>query len=1204
MVNDFSSKLDYPLEVLETIDADHVGIAKFASTSSPGYRDLLQALQGYIRDAQTGSVDILSGKLPSVTSRSSQPTNLSVAFPEAARYMQQLYCVDYEGIFLKVPNPYVGTCSWLTQNSNFVAWKRSERSKLCWLYGFPGYGKTVLAKSVIQSLAIASNSGPRSPMVVYFFCLDQDERRKSSVFLLKSILHQILVAEPGLCKLMKLHHARMNWDFLESDNTLWKLLREMSSACLQIRPLYIVLDALDELSSDCRNDFVKNLLDYINHEEIKTVSQQLRIFVTSRPESQLQDLFSSQAFKIELDTTRNKQDLMTFVSETVDEFARQNSFLPHLGQKIRTEIVDKAQGMFLWASLAWESFKEGVAFWTPAAVEQQLKALRGLPSGLHPLYQRLLSQVNPRWVPELERLFVWLVAAVRPLSTSELAVALALRSHHRVVTDLDVPFSIPQFVKRSCPNLVTIDNSGFVSLVHQSFKEFLIQSDKSGLSPTMNLPLFHVDVKTAHVEALTCCFNYLYLDDVCALSESWPPDQVLSEGAKARTKFSFLAYAALEWRLHFRLADASEDVWLAFKYVSRRPASINLMFNFYIAPSSSGDPNWRMRIDHVKSPFSIAVHVRSKMVIKRLVEDGANINEGSPLFDCQRDSEIFEYLLQLGADPNNPGGFGCSPLLWAVREQRLPMVKILLKHPNTSLNMQDEDGRTALHWATRWNWTTVEAVLDELLSDERIDVNIADRSGQTPVAFAAYWGKEIAVKRLLLSPKMSLEKGEIFGESPLVSAAQQCWEMTVLGMLGRVQDISQHEDRDRRGIIHWTVINRWDEALRLVIHKPGCKPNKIDARGMTALHYAAEEGNYFAARLLLKNGAMADIMDNTGKTPAHVAAQCFSTQILRLILLERSLDVNEQDADGRTILHWLAMVDSTSVIHLLLDQGADLTRKDRDGRTPMHVAAFCRCSSVLRLLLDNLEENFNLNSTDSAGNTLLHVAAREGYTSIVSDLIGRGRLLVNKRNSWGETALDCARGLQGMSEMLMHAGARYASTSYPFSAPLEDEDNPPPVYGRPTSPIRPDHPQNAANRSNYFGRRPPPVYPGNQNSASRDLGTLRIFDFRRGFEDWETWFIKQNHITRPMCLGKLLDIYATRIGPAHKYADFLVNDMIGDEPTYKCTVCDSDGTTCREGSSVLRESYARLVYDMKLAKIAKENLKRRENLKRQEELFG
>ena len=1114
----------------------------------------------------------------------SRLTNAAAALAEAAPYLQQLYCVDYEGVFLKVSNPYVGTCFWLTENPTFVEWKKSERSSLCWLYGFPGYGKTVLAKSVVQSLTTAGNSNSRSPLVVHFFCLDQDERRKSSLYLLKSILHQILVAEPGLCKMMEPYRATTNWEFLQSSTTLWKIFREISAAFLKTRPLYIVLDALDELSLDCREDFIKDLLDFISQMERTTTPQRLKMFVTSRPESQFQNLFSGQAFKIELDTARNKQDLTTFVSETVDDFARKNSFPPHLGHKIRIEIVDKAQGMFLWASLAWESFKEGVAVWSQSAVEQQLKGLQGLPSGLHPLYQRLLSQVNPRWVPELKRLFVWLVAAVRPVSTSELAVALALRSHHRVVTEIDVAFSIPQFIKRSCPNLVKIDDFGFVSLVHQSFKEFLIQSDQPGVSAGTALPLFYVDVGAAHAELLTSCFNYLRLDDVCALSERWPHDQVLNEGAKARVKFCFLAYAALEWGPHFRLAKDSDEVWLAFKRVTSRPASLNLMGNFFIQLSATGDENWKLANHEPRSAFSIALDVRSKMAVRRLVEDGADINEGSPLHRCVRDSDMLEYLLQLGADPNNQGGFECPPLLWAVREQHLPVVKALLKNPNTSVNMQDLDGRTVLHWATRWDWTTVETILDELLNDDRIDVNIADKSGRTPVAFAAYWGKEIAVKRLLLSPKLSLEKGEILGESPLVSAAQQCWKNIVLGMLNRVKDLSHHEDRDHRGIIHWVVINRWDEGLRLVLNKPGCRINKIDARGMTALHYAAEEGNYFAARLLLKSGAMADIMDNTGKTPAHVAAQCFWTQILRLMLLERNLDVNEQDASGRTIMHWVATVDSTAVIHLLLDQGADLTLRDQDGRTPMHVAAFCRCRSVLTLLLDNLE-GYEINSTDASGNTILHLAVRAGSNSIVADLIRRGGLLVNKRNSFGETALDCAGRWSEMAQQLLDIGARYVSTNSPFAVHLENGDDTPPAYRGQASVSSTDSIPRTSNN-----------YRGSPNYTPSILGSLVVFDFRRGFEDWEAWFLEKNHVTRPLCRGRLMDIYATRIGSCHDYASYIAKDMIGEDASYRCEVCNSDGKVCRENSAALNEAYVKLVYEMKYAKMAENNEKRNKQL--------
>ena len=38
VVNDFSSKLDHPLEVVETIDGNHMQMARFSDEADPGYR--------------------------------------------------------------------------------------------------------------------------------------------------------------------------------------------------------------------------------------------------------------------------------------------------------------------------------------------------------------------------------------------------------------------------------------------------------------------------------------------------------------------------------------------------------------------------------------------------------------------------------------------------------------------------------------------------------------------------------------------------------------------------------------------------------------------------------------------------------------------------------------------------------------------------------------------------------------------------------------------------------------------------------------------------------------------------------------------------------------------------------------------------------------------------------------------------------------
>jgi RNA polymerase sigma factor (sigma-70 family) len=72
--------------------------------------------------------------------------------------------------------------------------------------------------------------------------------------------------------------------------------------------------------------------------------------------------------------------------------------------------------------------------------------------------------------------------------------------------------------------------------------------------------------------------------------------------------------------------------------------------------------------------------------------------------------------------------------------------------------------------------------------------------------------------------------------------------------------------------------------------------------------------------------------------------------VLLETLLMEGMDVNEQDANGQTILHWAAKAGHLEAVELLLHYHADATRRDHTGRTALQLAVEERHSDVAKRL--------------------------------------------------------------------------------------------------------------------------------------------------------------------------------------------------------------------------------------------------------------
>ncbi len=167
--------------------------------------------------------------------------------------------------------------------------------------------------------------------------------------------------------------------------------------------------------------------------------------------------------------------------------------------------------------------------------------------------------------------------------------------------------------------------------------------------------------------------------------------------------------------------------------------------------------------------------------------------------------------------------------------------------------------------------------------------------------------------------------------------------------------------------------------------------------------------------------------------------------------LEGGADVNVDQGDGMTALHWAAHKDNLEMARLLLDAGADVERGTRLGSiVPLFLAATNGSASMIEMLVD---AGADANATNELGTTVLMKAAASGSVDAVTHLLDNGASLDVRERAREQTALMFAAGLDRapVVRLLAKRGADLDAISkmVPVGNDLVDEEgNPIPAPSR------------------------------------------------------------------------------------------------------------------------------------------------------------
>ena len=387
------------------IRADHRDIVRWREENSEGYDAIIQELRRWKENLQAEY-----GRIETVDSDLVHRCIDSLAFPQI---------FDRQAAIERAADD---TCAWILDTPEYQAWlARQVLDKshgLFWIKGKPGSGKSTLMKFLCEQ----SPPRPGSMRLTFFFNARGSELEKSLLGLYRTLLLQLLKEErnlpamkPFLNKLLGkeklLGKGKCTWHLKELQDAFHKIV--MSG---ELPPLELLVDALDE----CDETQVRQFVRHIGILAAEATSKEL-IFNVCWSSRHYPHISTKHSFEIRMED-QNKADIQKFVRGELMACGTLETEV-----RFDEEIVDRARGVFLWATLVVQRLVRAAD--QGASTAHMLDLLGRLPTELDDLLREIFDAIDPIFQSETRHLIQWTLFAQRPLYLEELKLALAFSTN-------------------------------------------------------------------------------------------------------------------------------------------------------------------------------------------------------------------------------------------------------------------------------------------------------------------------------------------------------------------------------------------------------------------------------------------------------------------------------------------------------------------------------------------------------------------------------------------------------------------------------------------------------------------------------------------------------------------------------------------------------------------------------------------------------
>ncbi|KAH6970161.1 hypothetical protein DER45DRAFT_582338 [Fusarium avenaceum] len=391
-----SSLIGDPKEHAETLQANHMEMCRFSSASDPNY----MKVAGEIKDIYLA------------ISKSTQESLIREDHVEAQKMIDiLLHKIHFDRMDRRknsISPPIFNTGRWLSANSTYRKWYFDHHVShpVLLIRGKPGAGKSTVMKEAVQH----TQSDWKGDSVCASFFVDGTGHgiEHSTAGIFRSLLFQLLphakvsISDPSSTEARSLKHAirEATWssEGLSLPELQALLIRTLGALVLIYTPVYIFVDALDELPEQVQRKQIDFWSDLIHSPKL----QRLRVCLSCR-HFPVVTIVDSLELVLE---NHNSEDIAYYIQH-------------RLG----------SPGVFLWVVLVVDRIlaKYDHGF----NLKNLLQAIEDIPTGLRELYIRSFSSLGDIEQRVALSVFQWIVAARRPLRLDEWHHVLAFVKHPR-----------------------------------------------------------------------------------------------------------------------------------------------------------------------------------------------------------------------------------------------------------------------------------------------------------------------------------------------------------------------------------------------------------------------------------------------------------------------------------------------------------------------------------------------------------------------------------------------------------------------------------------------------------------------------------------------------------------------------------------------------------------------------------------------------